>query len=170
MPNWCECDWYVEGARERIEAFLALAKGEERSLDFGRFIPYPEEFAARDRAAALWHELPPERRPDECPTDGYNSGGYEWCIVHWGTKWQPARTTIGGIETVWDGLARLAISFETAWSPPLPIVERAAQLFADLAFDLRYFEGGMGFHGQFRCEEGEVVRDETADYYGCRGG
>jgi len=34
--------------------------------------------------------------------------------------------------------------FDTAWSPPIPVIEKMASLFPDHEFDLQYFEGGMG--------------------------
>jgi len=44
MPNWCECDLYVEGASAKIDEFLQLVKSEESDFDFDRLIPYPEHF------------------------------------------------------------------------------------------------------------------------------
>ena len=62
------------------------------------------------------------------------------------------------------------IHFDTAWSPPLPVVRKAAELFPSLSFELRYFECGDGFNGLFCCREGEVDFDESGPYFGDRGG
>lgn len=146
MPNWTECDLYIEGRKERVEQFLAFAKGEDSPFDFNRFIPYPERFARLDRAAEAWEKLPPETRGRR-PRDGYNPRGYQWCVLNWGTKWNACRVRVGAPEC-WGDDASVEINFETAWSPPKPVIERAATLFPDLSFDLRYFESGMRIHGQ----------------------
>ena len=62
------------------------------------------------------------------------------------------------------------LNFDTAWSPPKPIIERVSEHFPELTFDLRYFECGMGFNGQLVCERGEVLGDEVGPYFGMRGG
>ena len=87
MPNYCECDLYVSGPNDRLEEFLRAVAGEKSPFDFDRLIPYPEEFRELDRLAEEWGKKAPEERTDPCPKDGYNQGGYEWCVEHWGTKW-----------------------------------------------------------------------------------
>lgn len=94
---------------------------------------------------------------------------YEWSISHWGTKWNASNVTVGQPE-VWGRESTVEICFSTAWSPPLPVIRRASELFPDLRFDLRYFECGMAFNGIYRCKGGEVERDESGPYFGSRGG
>ena len=36
------------------------------------------------------------------------------------------------------------MEFDTAWSPPIPVIEKLASMFSDHVFELKYFEGGMG--------------------------
>src|SRR5262249_44014298 len=109
------------------------------------------------------------------PRDGYNHGGSEWCIEHWGTKRNARHVRIGAPEYWWDGTV-LEINFETAGSPPKPVIRRAAELFHDCLFDLRYFAAGSGFdeanafNGRFCCEGTKVLIDERARYFGKRGG
>lgn len=178
MPNWCECDLEVEGPADRVAAFLEFAKGtEDREItpfDFNRFIPYPDEYRRMDAEYAAWaaHKPWAERTPEERanpPKDGFNSGGYEWCIENWGTKWNACRVALGE-RGEWDGEVTQAVHFETAWSPPEPVVRKAAELFPDLTFTLRYFECGAGFNGMLRLEGGEVTFDESGPYFGNRGG
>src|SRR5262245_5495863 len=121
MPNWCECDLTVEGPREVVEAFLEAVKGENGLLDFERLIPYPLRFAELDRIAREWDKQPEEvRRKTERPKDGYNQGGYEWCVENWGTKWNAHEVTVEG-PSCWGESATAELSFSTAWSPPLPV-------------------------------------------------
>jgi len=62
------------------------------------------------------------------------------------------------------------IEFDTAWSPPIPIIEKMASLFPDHEFDLEYFEGGMGFCGHAHWKEGAEQFHNQDDYDGPRGG
>ena len=87
MPNHCESDLRVfppsnVGPNDRLKDLVEfIAPG----FDFDKVIPYPEHYAEADQ----------QRREDkdnglswdECRPDGYNHGGYEWCIEHWDTKW-----------------------------------------------------------------------------------
>lgn len=62
------------------------------------------------------------------------------------------------------------LEFETAWSPPIPVVEKMAGMFPDHDFDLAYYEGGVGYCGQARWSQGvEQYNNETV-YSGPRGG
>jgi hypothetical protein len=173
MPNWCENDLTVEGPKDAVEEFLKFAEGES-PFDFDRFIPYPEEYRRPDEIAAAWYREHAER-PDadwaSRPVDGFNSGGYEWCIANWGTKWPARRVDREGPEVGFpEGTLSVVFHFDTAWSPPLPVVRKAAELFPSLSFELRYFECRGCFNGMFCCSGGEVGFDKSGPYFGSRGG
>ena len=64
----------------------------------------------------------------------------EWRVENWGTKWEG-----------YDGLFnedQTAFSFDTAWSPPLPIIKKLAELTGE-NFVLQYIEYGMFFCGKY---------------------
>lgn len=131
MPNWCENDLIVTGKREDVEAFLAAASGfdhgadkktEENPLCFDKFIPYPQKFLDMDAAAekrreeikAMSEEERAKLKQDELwPKDGYNQGGYEWCVANWGTKWCACHTRKPEVK---DGkrTVKAVIGFDTA--------------------------------------------------------
>lgn len=179
MPDWCECDLYIEGPTTRVEVFISFARGEELPFDFNRFIPYPEQFRELDRIAEEWaRQYPPYLTPDPCstrPTDVYIHEGSQWCVEHWGTKRNARNVRIGAPDYWLDGTV-LEINFQAAGSPPKPVIRRAAELYPDLLFDLRYFAAGSGFeeagafNGRFCCEGTNVCIDERARYFGKRGG
>src|SRR5512132_365387 len=105
MPNWCENDLAVEGPKEVMEAFLKFAAGDS-PFDFNRFIPYPEEFRRLDDVAKAWdreHEGRTGYDWHSRPKDGFNSGGYEWRVEEWGTKWPASRVELEGPVTSDDG-------------------------------------------------------------------
>ena len=172
MPNWCDCDLYVSGPKDRLEKFLRGVAGEESSFDFDRLIPYPEEFRELDRLAEEWGKKAPEERTEPCPNDGYNQGGYEWCVEHWGTKWNAFGVRIDLEKAMQGGEVDdcVKFSFSTPWSPPTPVIEHASEQFPELSFDLHYFECGAGFRGKFACREGRVTCDARRPDAGTRGG
>jgi len=187
MPNWCENELYVSGRKEDLQRFKEKAKGKNGDLDFNSFVPYPEEWRKLDEAYwGGWEKLRElndkleraeseeekqrirkeieEVRKNMPEKDAYNQGGYEWCCERWGTKWNAVRVDL--IERK----RSLVYIFDTAWSPPIPVVRKMSEMFPNLLFTLKYWEGGVGFKGVFKVKGGEVLRDETTSYYGYRGG
>ncbi|MFO0887920.1 MAG: hypothetical protein U0790_02115 [Isosphaeraceae bacterium] len=156
-----------------IEEFMAFAEGES-PFDFERFTPYPEEFRRLDDVAAAWDRERaenPGKVESARPRDGYNAGGYEWCVANWGTKWRAFHVDRKEPEPCdREGSWQVVIHLDTAWSPPLPVILRASELFTKLDFELRYFECGNAFNGMFCCRGGEVSYDESGPYFGERGG
>ena len=157
MPNWCECELTVKKSAnwnsqvsldELRQALSGERNGEFTALDENKLIPYPEKFA----------------KMDENGDKGFNSGGYEWCIENWGTKWGFCYVNL---------LVKpesLFYTFETAWSPPEPLIRKMGELHPEFIFTLKYYEGGMGFKGELVVANGNVVKDKTFSYSGNKGG
>ncbi len=122
-----------------------------------------------DEAAEVWEQNHPQGDWRERPKDGFNSGGYEWCRKHWGTKWNACRVETGTLTNCGED-GTVEMHFSTAWSPPLPVIRKASEMFPELDFELRYFERGCGFNGLCICRGGEAVIDEAGPYFGHRGG
>jgi hypothetical protein len=81
---------------------------------------------------------------------------YEQHKIKWGTKWEGYDLNIG----------ESTIDFFTAWSPPVPIIKKLAELHKDTVFRLEYFESGEKFRGIATAEwqDGEVsLVDECWD-------
>lgn len=181
MPNHCENDLVITGKDEDLQKMLdeCFEEVDEDAVDgdeimpclsFDKVIPYPKEWKKMDKAAekarAKWEKTPKEKR-GEYPAikDGFNSGGYDWCIKNWGTKWSPY--SVYGFSKQ-EGEVR--VSFSTAWSPPNPVIVALAKKFPELKINLRSYEHGMGFKCHVIAEEGEVVSETTSNYRGPRGG
>ena len=86
MPNWCECDLTVEVPSEdekeqREEALFELidfkkfATAGKNPLETNKFIPYPKRFRQLDKKAQKVL-----KKTGKYIADGFNQGGYEWCI------------------------------------------------------------------------------------------
>lgn len=85
---------------------------------------------------------------------------------------------VGSTLTKWNacecslelGDEKLVYHFETAWSPPCPVILKASEMFPELEFRLEYFEGGAGFKGVFEAKGGKILVDKMSNYRGNRGG
>ena len=129
MPNWCENILEVSGETEDLEEFARFVKSPDSLFDFNQVIPYPTEYARLDR------DPPPDGK------DGFNRGGYRWCLDNWGTKWWIQDVHVSGHPTL------LTYQFDTAWSPPTPVIAKLIEWFPNLVFELHYKEEGVGFMG-----------------------
>lgn len=172
MANYCDCDLLIKGTVQAVEEFLANVRGNGETFDFNQILPYPAHFQEADDRAELWKErnndLSTFEQAESPPKDGYNNGGWEWCKENWGSA--------GGIESRivrrWADAETnsVEINFLSPWSAPEGLIQYASNKFPNLKFVLVYYEGGCGFHGILECENGKILRDESADYFGSRGG
>lgn len=86
---------------------------------------------------------------------------YDWSIVNWGTKWNGGPCTVTA-----DRDDFVSLSFQTAWSPPLPIAEALYEKYGEdgegLSIRMIYGESGCWFAGEFKdgstsdCEDDDV--------------
>jgi hypothetical protein len=173
MPNWCENDLTITGPSKDVDAFFEFAKGkmkpedgeeQELLLDFNKFVPMPETITRDMITEEPW------RTWMEDTHRGDDELWWYWRVQHWGTKWQPQGCQF--TEDGWDNPVERCetITFDTAWSPPLPVVLAMSKKFPTLEFDLRYFESGCAFNGMYVCKGGEVTCEEEGPYFGNRGG
>jgi hypothetical protein len=77
---------------------------------------------------------------------------YKQRMDKWGTKWVGYDLNIG--ESI--------IDFFTAWSPPVQIIKKLAELHKDEAFRLEYYETGIAFRGiaTAKWQDGEVLFED----------
>ena len=152
-----------------VEEILAKYITPEGELDCEALIPYPQVYKDLDEAAAKIPFSTPDR-----PKDGFNSGGYEWCVIHWGTKWG----TYSGNGVRERGpshpcnarLRNVKLTFQSAWSPPSPAIAELASLYPDVEFNARSYERGQEYKFIQDYDEGQLVREEKSVYRGRRGG
>ena len=87
----------------------------------------------------LCHHLIPEPRDDENePTSGW----YDWRLENWGTKWD-----VYNVHMTRMGDNTLVMSFDTAWSPPIPVFDKMV----DMGYKVtaRYLDEGWGYIGEY---------------------
>jgi len=80
---------------------------------------------------------------------------YVWSIENWGTKWSACHS-----ELEYERASEAVLGFDTAWSPPIPVVEALGRMFPDHAFHLEYREGGIGFQGSVVVEGKDCTQRE----------
>lgn len=100
---------------------------------------------------------------------------YEWCVLHWGTKWdisnvRPTQILIEPFDAILQCKGRVRLNFNTAWSPPIEAFNTIAEKFHTLTFQLTYWEGGGGFRGVALWRRGKQVHNHVYLYQGNRGG
>lgn len=144
-------------------------------------IPYPETFAKRDRIIEKYGRSPTKEQiveiykelgetpKKEKPYDGFNSGGYEWCVNNWGTKWGVYDVRLTEAMKYGNGLY-LALSFDSAWSPPTPVIKKMGEMFPDLQISMYSYERGCAFISGIEMQRGEIIDEWSHGYYGYRGG
>ena len=151
MPNWCYNELHVGIAADRDVATImqqikdrcagTTEDGKEIVFDFSSIVPPPDDPAYRDE-------------PDQATAKKSPNWWHDWNCEHWGTKWNCTH------HGKWENEV---IRFDTAWSPPFPIVLELSKMFKDVVFALRYDEPGMGFGGDYICINGEeAFKDERS--------
>lgn len=90
--------------------------------------------------------------PSDLNPDSMN--GYSWRVENWGVKWDLNPEDAPNFNN------QTEIEFDTAWSPPAPIIYELAMMFPTMKFTLRYFEEGNMFGGVIEAAYGEVINDE----------
>jgi len=149
MPNWIINHLIVKGDLERIRELLDAIKSEYQPLDFNRIISSPEairhiglEFSPgtpEPRSVYFIDDL--HSRPltaeeqRELEKVGYRCSR-DWCAANWGSDRNAFEVEIDASTA---DLCYVLIKFETAWSPPVRILERLQEMFPDIAFGCEWF-------------------------------
>jgi hypothetical protein len=142
MPNWCNNTIQLESGkpiRELLSPYLNQIDDGGYEFDFNKIIPIPEDLNVSSERGTDNEEL---KKIYESNMEKYGfQTWYDFCVNKWGTKW------IGSGDFNYDDTS---FTFETAWSPSLPITEELAKkLEGDETFIHNYIEEGMGFCGKF---------------------
>jgi len=151
----------VSGPKDWVNEFILKAEGippkwtegadrDKELLCFNSFIPVPENVL----------------KVGFCTVDEGRIDGYAWSIENWGTKWECYEITR---EEGKKG-TNVTYCFNTAWSPPIPVIKKMAKLFPQLRFSLWSREGGEGYQFRLILKGNETIKEETKNYSGSYGG
>ena len=156
MPNWVYNHLTIEGSEEDINKVKAqvgaVVKRKYKGAD-----EVDEEIDEEPIFSFMNIITPPEDKLDEYhAVHGYTGGEktgdteYNWYnfnVREWGTKWD-ARD----VDLLEEHKTSLHYKFDTAWSPPTPVIEKLAQQNPNLNITLEYREeqgwgGEVNFNG-----------------------
>jgi hypothetical protein len=160
MPNYCNNVVEIRGPVAQVKALV------DHKLDFQKIHPYPPELditAGREGA-----DDSPEQKAlvaaEESNLKKYGyKNWYDWCVNNWGTKWNAGGDNdammVDYDEDQGDQGTAL-FQFDTAWAPPLGVLEKLMDTHPELSIECRYHEPGVGFFGVWtdgsdRCYEFE---------------
>ena len=171
MPSWCSNTMYVED-----KEFIDKLVRHRNDIGFGlleTFLPTPPPLKHVERAEGMANggiviqylhegtEVPLAEQEIKAHKDLYGSVDWsDWQQQNWGTHLDAEKLVI---ELVSDSEA--VLRFDTAWSPPVEWLRRITQGYGG-KFLLVYAEGGFGFWGLARFDEGlEVECWEEGDFW-----
>jgi len=158
MPNWCSN--YIEVYGTDSAKIQELVKAFNEGALCQAVLPVPKELL---ETLSGHHSDPIEQLKLKAETDaniekfGY-SNWYDFCTNEWGSKWDICEAEL--LHQDEDGLGFTGF-FESAWSPPLGVVEELERQGFDVT--LRYHESGMCYVGMW--SEGQ---DTYHEYSGVR--
>lgn len=164
MPNWVYNTLSIEGSKEDVAKVKA-----QLNKPFQK-----EEAVYSNPVIAFWNIVaPPADKLDEYfGTHGYADGKeqgnteYNWYnfnVREWGTKWDIGvgdGESFSDTELQNESETHLSYRFNTAWSPPLPVIEQLSLQYPKLEITLEY-EEEQGWGGEILwTEEGSTVINE----------
>jgi hypothetical protein len=148
MPNWCYQTLEITGEPKQLNKLLKkieVTKSEatdnepETPFSFNNVIPMPPQY----HLSQAW---------------------YEWRVTNWGTKWQP-QINVANVDE-WES-GSIYFDFDTAWSPPYPIIEALSKEFKKLEFHWRYWEESYEYWGVHNLKKGKEVKYEGGAFKSC---
>ena len=142
MPNWCYNHLTITGDKENLDRIKFHLEDIENkdNVSPGIFMA----LVGRDQTLEL---------------NEYEKGGwYDSNVSYWGTKWDVSYNE-SGVEYSDD---TITMSFQSAWSPPIPFIQHLGRLF-NVECELYYEEPGCDFCGKsyFNNQDGLVEDDYT---------
>lgn len=188
MPNWVRNIVTIKGDENEIEKFQEKVKSDEMEFTFQNIIPMPEDLAIEvsgkvksamtairrgKNALAEWFENEnffSQKEKEEVvkiakqAIENEKKYGFTdwfgWTRVNWGTKWDADNVYFEFYK------GQLVLEFNTAWTAPLPIYKKMAEMFPELSFSIIFADEDLGFNcGTLEYENGEKTHEEEGDIY-----
>jgi hypothetical protein len=193
MPNHITNYLVIFGTTPKTREILDTINGNEL-IDFNKIIPMPKELRTVSSPARIISESQYEKEMSEYklklknPTEldkltGVTHGitekmsneyrqkfgadnWYDWSIVNWGTKWNSYDNEYHESLPTNNDIFETRISFQTAWSPPIPVILKLSQMFPENVFILKWYDEDIG-HNTGRIT---FLNGDTAETYFPEGG
>ena len=119
ITNTLEIRVWHDEHKDSIDKVLKLLRGdgEQEVIDFAAIVPQP---------GSLFTDNLGSKEREECARTG-RPNWYDWQIENWGTKWNAYDESVVERDD-----HNVVIQFDTAWSPPEPVIERLREMIADM--------------------------------------
>lgn len=171
-----------------------VTTGDRTDLDFNKLLPIPKELIGTsspsrimtqqeiDKIWADWREKKNKgevgsfemERPfglgitqakyDEFILKYGYADWYDWCIFHWGTKWNAYDVTEWSINECSEYTTSATIYYETAWSPATALWLNVSKDYPTLEFYHEFADEGGGFLGSETIVDGRIISDEELEW------
>ena len=142
MPNWCDnrVEIYGEDTDQIKEVKKTLA-GKKTCFDFNNIVPMPKELEGTTSPNPEPDSFEAKRLRKQHGHDNW----YDWCCDNWDTKWNSA----GADLTSDSNNSIIEYEFQTAWGPPIKVIEALREKYPDLNITAFYDEPGMEMAGYY---------------------
>lgn len=155
---------YINAMQEGCDAYKKYAALYVQS--FGKDLAMSESEQAKAMESALSHKDFETKQPmfrtkadvyayGKRALDNYAKHGakdwYDWCREHWGTKWNACDTQINDVD-------KADVYFNTAWSPPIPVLDTLSKRYPKLTFEYEFADEDTSYHtGDMTIRNGEII-------------
>ena len=172
MPNWCQNRLIIRGYNtEDIEKFKKFFENKDGEFEFSfnKVIPFPEElkgisFPVNIVSQEEYEEQQKNPNSSPNPRSKYNkpitkdmsnnlikkynyNNWYDWSNANWGTKWDIINDRLAFNYN--EDSYNIILLFQTAWSPPVPVIEKLKKMFTKISFSGIFIGENHEFSGEF---------------------
>ena len=187
MPNWVYNGLTIEGNPDQVKSLITqmnkpfvysitpvgdLSYDVKQTKYVNPIFAFHNIYNYRDAGITdeQYHSQPPHN-PDTTMKDWFKFATNDWYnfnVREWGTKWDVAvsednkypNTTIEEAENGENYVVHY--NFETAWSRPVPALEKLSAQYPTLLFTLSY-EEETGWGGEMEFLRGEIISESEYD-------
>ena len=155
MPNWSHNRLIVKKQKnEKSEAefnefqkqnIIVYDEPEDKELVFSKLIPMPDELKISSPQHTDFEKKQAEKNIKK---HGFKDW-YDWCVEHWGTKWNPTTLSIKMKDDAME------INYDTAWAPGEGWLNKIAKTYPNLSFEFLCSEESGEFDGTAKTVKGK---------------
>jgi hypothetical protein len=185
MPNWVYNGLTIEGNPDQVKALIKqmnkpfvysveplgdLSFGIKQRKYVNPIFSFHNIYSYIDHGVteSEYHSQPPSNKTDANWFKFDTNDWYNFNVREWGTKWDVAvaeddKYPNTNMEEAENGENYVVhYNFETAWSRPMPAIEKLSAQYPTLLFTLSY-EEETGWGGEMEILRGEVISESEYD-------
>jgi Ferredoxin-like domain in Api92-like protein len=178
MPNWVFNTLTIQGPREQLDSIKKQLNSpftrDHENWDMQSQSMKTKTYTYSNPIFSFWnickpddldaYMKQPEHKPNQAPEDMFKGDDwYSWNVRNWGTKWDVSVSDDSEysdtelIEDINNGEDQwLVYRFDTAWSPPVPAMEKLSALVPNCVVTLSY-EEEQGWGGEMEFVNGKIT-------------